>query len=55
MLEQESANQEKYRDMFGEPTITLWTDKGFTHDFEVCHTPDGVYAVLIQTENNNDT
>jgi len=54
MLEEESEKQEKYRDMFGEPTITLWTANGFTQDFELCHTPDGVYAVLIQKEVQTD-
>lgn len=47
MLEDEKENQEKFRDMFGEPTIGLWTHKGFVHDFRIVHTPDGVFALLI--------
>lgn len=47
-LEKEYENQEKYRDVFGEPSITLWTETGFTHDFKIAHTPDGVFAVLIK-------
>ena len=48
LLEKEAEEQEKYRDIFGEPTIALWVnDEGFTHDFRITHTPDGVYAVLI--------
>lgn len=47
LLEEEKKNQDKFRDIFGEPTIGLWTHKGFVHDFSITHTPDGVYALLI--------
>lgn len=51
LLEKEYKSQEKFRDVFGEPTIAFWVKgEGFTHDFKIAHTPDGVYAVLVESE-----
>ena len=51
LLEKEYESQDKLRDVFGEPAIAFWVKgEGFTYDFKIARTPDGVIAVLEESE-----